>query len=103
MSVDQVEVSMSAINAELARTAVRSLRRAQRATEAAHQDLGIVVSVFPAHDDEGDILIVIDGAIYSELLVWTNDSPRTWRRQIEEAIREGRQKMARLQREPSEN
>jgi hypothetical protein len=97
------DLAVAAANRALMATAIRALRKIQRRIEMECRDLDLDVSIFPLRSDDGDIRVVLDGHIYSEVDLWSNTSPRVWMRIIRGVIREGRRELERRKCLPSDN
>jgi len=104
MTTDPMEDAVVVeVNRSLIQTAIRSLRKIQTKVEAENRDLEISVSVFALRGDDGDIRVVLDGHVFSEINLWSNDSPRSWMRTIRRAIGDGRRQLELLKCQPSDN
>jgi hypothetical protein len=103
MSKDQTDLAVAACNQAIMATAVRALRKIQSRVERENRDLDIDVSIFALRGDDGDIRVVLDGRFFSEIDLWSHDSPRCWLRIIRGVIRDGRRELELRRREPSNN
>jgi hypothetical protein len=95
--------AVAAANKAIMVTAIKSLRRLQRRIELECRDLALDFSIYPLRGDDGDIRVVLDGEFFSEVDLWSHDSPRSWLRTIRRVIREGRRELERRKCLPSDN